>query len=104
MVLLHQKERQEIATSTRLSTHQSMDHPKHLPTTANSRTHRPIKRLLPLHEIRHLLGLQQRPDQRRRQMESSIYHQRRLVQTNRHVLRAHQLPGNLPNHDELDLL
>jgi hypothetical protein len=81
-----------------------MDHPKHLPASPHPRTHRPTKRLLTMHQIRHSLGIQQRLNQKRRRMESSLYHQRRLIQTHHYVLQTHQLPRNIPNDDELNLL
>ena len=49
------------------------------------------------------MGVQQHPYQRRRPVESGLYHQQRVVRTQCHVLRTYQLTSNLPNDDERDL-
>ena len=81
-----------------------MDYQKHLPTPSHSRTYWLTEWLFIIHQVRHLLGLQQRPNQRRRRMESSFHHQRRTIWTYRHVLRTHQFSRNISDDDELDLL
>src|SRR5580693_1074734 len=37
-------------------------------------------------------------------MESSLHYQRRIIRANCHVLWPYQLPSNIPDNDELDLL
>jgi hypothetical protein len=59
--------------------------------------------MLTIHQVRHKVGIQQCPDQTRKQMESGISDKWRPVQTNGHVLWSYQLTGNIPNHDELDI-
>ena len=38
--------------------------------------------------------------QRRRRMESGIYHQPRPIRTQSHVLQSYQLSSHIPNNDE----
>ena len=101
--LLHQKERQKTLTSIGLSTSQPVDHMKCIPPSPQTQTHQPTKQVLPLHQIQHMIGIQQCKNQRRRQMEGSFRHQWRPVQTDSNVLRINQLPSHLPDNDEIHI-
>src|SRR5580693_9791681 len=37
-------------------------------------------------------------------MEGGLYHQRRTVRADHHVLRSHEFPSHVPDNDELDIL
>ena len=62
-------------TSTGLLARQRMDYPQPLPTPLNPRSDQPSKGSSPVFEVRHTMGLQQRTNQTRRRMESSLHHQ-----------------------------
>src|SRR6267142_3283670 len=59
--------------------------------------------MLTLYKVRHPLGIQQRPHQGGRRMESSLHDQRRLIRTHGYVLRSHKFTSHIPNNDELSL-
>src|SRR6266850_7422829 len=103
VILLHQKERWQTTTRPRLSPDQQLDDKEQIPTPTHSTTCRLSQRMLALHKVRHPLGLQQRPYQRGRRMESSLHDQQRLIRTYGYVLRSHKFTGHIPNNDELSL-
>jgi hypothetical protein len=72
--LLHQEERQQTTPSTRLPKTQRMDYLQPLTITPYPPTHRQTKRVHPLHQIQHMLGIQQCQNQGRRPVEGSLYH------------------------------
>src|SRR5712671_5286560 len=49
------------------------------------------------------MGVQQCPHLKRGRMEGGLYHQRRTIRTDGHVLWSNELPGHLPNDDERHL-
>src|SRR5487761_537706 len=65
VILLHKEKGQNVTTGTRLSPRKQMVHTKPIPPTIDSRTSRQAEGLLPVHEFRHTMGLQQRTNQRR---------------------------------------
>jgi hypothetical protein len=103
ILLFHQKEGWKVTISARLSTSQSMDHQKSIPTTTYTAISRLSNRMHFVHQIRHTMGLQQHPHQRRGRMESRVLNKRRTIQTNCHVFWAYELTRNLPNYDEHDI-
>jgi hypothetical protein len=77
-----------------------MDTPKCHAAPTHSRTHHKGLRSQPVHQIRHLLGIQQHTDTRWRPMEGGIHHEPRPYRAAGNVLRDDQLPSHLPDHDE----
>jgi hypothetical protein len=77
-----------------------MDPPKCHPTPTHPRTHRKSPRSQLVYQVRHLLGIQQHTNTRRRPMESGIHHEPWPLRATSDVLRDDQLPSHLPNHDE----
>jgi hypothetical protein len=59
--------------------------------------------MLPIHNIRYLMGVQQCPHQGGRRVESSVHHERRPIWTNGYVFWTHQLPSHIPDDDELNI-
>ena len=53
-----------------------------------------------LHQIRHMMGIQQCPNQRWRPMESSLQNQYRTIRTNGYVLWIMQFAGHISSYDE----
>src|SRR5712671_499286 len=73
-ILLHQKERRKVTTSTGLPTLKRVDNPQPLPATSHSPINQPSKDEETVHQVRRSLGLQQCAYQRRRRMEGCLYH------------------------------
>ena len=80
-----------------------MDYTEQIPSTTHPSTCRLPQRMLIIHQIRHPMGIQQRPYQRRQRMESSIPYEPRPIRTNGNVLRTNKLTSDLPNNDELNI-
>src|SRR6266849_4867807 len=80
-----------------------MDDQKPISTPPHIRTNQLSKRSNSILEIRRTMGVQQRKNQGRRQMESSLHHQSRTVRTTSNVLRTHKLISNLSDDDERNL-
>src|SRR5271154_4653362 len=99
-LLLHRKEGRQTTTYPGLSTPELRDKEKQVSPTAYPRTHRPTQREKVLHETRCTMGIQQYPNQGRRRMESRLQDKPRTLRTNSHVLWTHQLPRDVPEHDE----
>src|SRR5487761_256708 len=58
VVLLHKEKGRNVTTSTRLSPRKQMVHTKSIPSTIDSRTSGQAEGLLPVHKVRHTMGLQ----------------------------------------------
>ena len=99
-ILLYQKERRTTTTSTRLQTSKRMDHMQSLPSPPHQRTYISRPRSIIILQVRHTLGIQQCTNQRRRRMEGSIHYEPRPIRTQSHVLRSHEFPHYIPDHDE----
>ncbi|SRR6266851_2810069 len=80
-----------------------MDNQEPIPPPTNPPTNRPTLGMHLVYKVRHQMGVQQHKDQRWGPVESSVHYQRRVIQTNGHVLRTYQLTGYIPNHDEYNL-
>jgi hypothetical protein len=99
-ILLHQKEGQKAPTSAGLPEAQQMDLPKCHTTPTHSQTHRKSPRSQPVHQVQHLLGIQQHTNMQWRPMEGIIHYKPRPFRATGNVLRDDQLPRHLPDHDE----
>lgn len=73
-LLLHQEEGWKTSPGTRLPTAQQIDKEKLKPITSHPIGSRQISRMLFVHQIQYSLGVQQYPNQTRRQIESGIPH------------------------------
>jgi hypothetical protein len=69
-------------------------------TTSDQRSHRSTERCQILQQTGHHLGIQQRQNQRRRQIESSFPYKQRIIRTDRNVLWNEQLTGHFLSHDD----
>ena len=101
-LLFHQEKGWEITTRTRLSTPQCKHHQKPVPPSPHYRSHKQFCGGSHFYKIRHPLGIQQRTDQRRRRMESSVQNEVWVMGTNGDVFRPLQLPFHVPGNDGLD--
>jgi hypothetical protein len=98
--ILHQKERRTTTTSTRLPETKRPHDQKPLPTSPHPGSYRSGTKSRPVHQVRRQMGLQQRTNQTRRRMESSLHHSIRALPTTSNVLRTHQFTSHLPSNDE----
>src|SRR5271163_414056 len=99
-LFLRREEGRQTTTYPGLSTSELRNKKEQVPPTAYPRTHRPTQREEILHETRCTMGIQQYPNQGRRRMESRLQDEPRPLRTNGHVLWTHQLPRDIPEHDE----
>src|SRR5271170_2828306 len=99
-LLLRGKKGQQTTTYPGLPTPELWNKEKQVSPTAYPRTHQPTQREEILHETRCTMGIQQYPNQGRRQMESCLQDEPRPLRTNSHVLRTHQFTCDIPEHDE----
>ncbi len=104
ILLFHQEEKWETQTRSRLPTGKRLDDKKPVPAPPHPLSNQPTTRLHQVHRGRHQVGVQRGAHQTEGPVKGSLYHQRRALQANSHVLRSHQLTRHLPNHDEHDLL
>src|SRR6266702_4707210 len=98
-VLLHKEERWKTTTGSRLPKTKRPDSQKPVPLATHPGADRSSTTRPKIHQIGHMMGIQQRPYQRRRRMEGSLQNQFRPLRAMRHVLRANQLPKYIPDHD-----
>src|SRR5216683_1514104 len=80
-----------------------MDHQEPIPLTTHPAVDRPNRRHRTDHSSGHPLGIQHGANNRRRPTQGSFHNQSRTFQTNSNVLRTHQLPSDVPDHDGYDI-
>src|SRR5712672_997388 len=85
-LLFHQKERWETPTRSGLPTVEPVDSSEYVSPPVNPSTHQQSSCPSSVHQIRHTMGVQQRPYPKRRRVEGGLHHQRRTIRTNGHVL------------------
>src|SRR5712671_725809 len=76
-----------------------MDHQKPISLTAHPTTNRPDRQCRTNHGGRHPMGIQHSANSGRRPTQGSFRNQSRTLRTDSDVLRTHQLPSDVPNHD-----
>ena len=99
-LFLHPKEGWFITIGSRLQEVEPSHHKGQNTTTINRRSHRQTQRGQILQQAGFDLGIQQRTNQRRRQMEGSFPYEQRTIRTPSDVLWIMQFTGNIPKNDE----